>query len=82
MKTLTLTTDHASSSYGVPVLVDLDGNGYGPSDIIPGVGDGLDWLKETAAQVVLDARRHRAERSEIDLSRVTEEQVSIFCGLR
>jgi hypothetical protein len=28
-----LTTDHSSSSYGQPVLVDPDGNAYGPGDI-------------------------------------------------
>lgn len=28
-----LTTDHATSSYGQPVLVDPDGNAYGPDDI-------------------------------------------------
>lgn len=28
-----LTTDHAASSYGQPVLVDPDGNTYGPGDI-------------------------------------------------
>lgn len=31
---LTLTTDHASSSYGIPVLVDADGQAYGPDDEI------------------------------------------------
>lgn len=29
---VTLTTDHASSSYGRPVVVDADGNAHGPSD--------------------------------------------------
>jgi len=37
-----LFTDHAASSYGQPVLVDLDtGDAYGPSDIVqpePGRG--------------------------------------------
>jgi len=31
-----LTTDHAASSYGVPVLVTL-GAAYGPADILPSV---------------------------------------------
>ena len=31
----TLTTDHAASSYRIPVLVDADGNAYGPSDTLP-----------------------------------------------
>lgn len=30
-----LTTDHPSSSYGQPVLVDPQGNPYGPGDITP-----------------------------------------------
>ena len=28
----TLTTNHPASSYGIPVLVTLDGRGYGPSE--------------------------------------------------
>lgn len=28
-----ITTDHAASSYGQPVLIDPDGNAYGPGDI-------------------------------------------------
>lgn len=31
----TLTTEHAVSSYGVPVLVDEAGHVYGPSDLPP-----------------------------------------------
>jgi len=31
-----LTTDHAVSSYDIPVLVDKDGNTYGPQDTLPG----------------------------------------------
>lgn len=33
---MTLTTDHSASSYGVPALVDSDGNCYGPADVVPG----------------------------------------------
>lgn len=29
-----LTTEHASSSYGIPVLV-MDGQAYGPADLLP-----------------------------------------------
>ena len=32
--TYCLTTEHAASSYGVPVLVDEDGIAYGPADIV------------------------------------------------
>jgi hypothetical protein len=34
--TMWLTTDHAASSYGRPVLVDGNGNAYGPQDSVPG----------------------------------------------
>lgn len=30
-----LTTDHAASSYGQPVLVDEDGEAYGVADVLP-----------------------------------------------
>jgi hypothetical protein len=36
-KIVGLTTDHPASSYGVPVLVDDQGNAYGPRDIVDGV---------------------------------------------
>ncbi len=32
---LTLTTNHAASSYGLPVLVDENRNAYGPADTLP-----------------------------------------------
>lgn len=41
-----LTTEHSSSSYGIPVLVDEEGNAYGPSDILPGIS-GLEWMNES-----------------------------------
>lgn len=31
----TLSTDHAASSYGIPVLVDEGGNAYSPEDVMP-----------------------------------------------
>jgi len=34
MKKIALTTDHPSSSYGLPVLV-IDGQAYGPGDMTP-----------------------------------------------
>jgi hypothetical protein len=39
MKTYRLTTNHAASSYGQPVLVDEAGTAYGPNDILP-TGEG------------------------------------------
>ena len=38
-----LSTDHAASSYGIPVLVDVDGKAYGPLDTLPDTL-GLPWL--------------------------------------
>lgn len=35
LATLRLTTDHAASSYGVPVLVDGDDVAYGTADVTP-----------------------------------------------
>lgn len=39
-----LTTDHPASSYGIPVMVDDDGNAYGPRDVVPGTGVEAVWL--------------------------------------
>lgn len=37
-----LTTDHAASSYGAPVLVDMQtGVAYGPADVVPIYNDDL-----------------------------------------
>lgn len=38
-----LTTDHASSSYGIPVLVDDFGNAYGPGDNLSSRGPASDF---------------------------------------
>jgi hypothetical protein len=32
---LTLTTNHAASSYGIPVLIDENKNAFGPADTLP-----------------------------------------------
>lgn len=32
---LTITTEHPSSSYGIPVCVDTEGNVYGKGDVFP-----------------------------------------------
>lgn len=48
---LTLTTNHPSSSYGIPVLVDENGNAYGPADRIK--------TTETAAEFVRRAQKGR-----------------------
>ena len=54
-----LTTNHSASSYGQPVLVDPDGNAYGPGDIAaPLVG-----LKEAAAILGWDPRKVATYRS-------------------
>lgn len=41
--TYTLTTDHPASSYGLPVLV-VDGEAYGPSDILPSGESAAAWV--------------------------------------
>jgi hypothetical protein len=43
-----LTTDHSQSCYGIPVLVDQDGNAYGPGDTLP---DGRSARLAAAASV-------------------------------
>lgn len=35
----TLTTDHAASSYGQPVIVAEDGTAYGPGDVLDYAGE-------------------------------------------
>ena len=44
-----LTTEHSNSSYGIPVMVLDDGEGYARADSLPNrAGDALDWLVESA----------------------------------
>ena len=55
-----LSTDHAASSYGQPVLVNLDtGDAYGPGDILQYPPDGYmtaaDAVRRLATTVQLDA---------------------------
>ena len=60
-----ITTEHAASSYGMPVLV-IDGQAYGPGDILPNPpGDPLDFLHEPArvAVLVAKARLHNEDGS-------------------
>lgn len=47
--TLTLTTAHAASSYGKPVLL-LDGEAYGPADMTPAGMTGAELLATWAAR--------------------------------
>lgn len=56
-KELVLTTNHAASSYGMPVAVDEEGNAYGPKDLVGGQFDvdpdpRLDWLTECCETMV------------------------------
>lgn len=48
-ETLTLTTAHSASSYGVPVLV-IDGEPYGPADLVPGGIIAADLVDQWAAR--------------------------------
>ena len=54
-----LTTDHSASSYNQPVLVDPQGNAYGPGDIIPQ----LVGVREAATILGWDPRRVTTYRS-------------------
>ena len=47
-----LTTDHAASSYGQPVLV-RDGMAYGPADTLP-FPEGMEFLASAAGEWVAD----------------------------
>lgn len=49
--TLTLTTAHAASSYGVPVLV-IDGEAYGPADMTPAGMTGAELVHAWTARFV------------------------------
>jgi hypothetical protein len=41
-----LTTDHAASSHGIPVLVDDQGRAYGPLDLLPENISAASWASE------------------------------------
>lgn len=47
----TLTTDHAASSYGIPVLL-IEGVAYGPADRVPGLPNADIFGGTTAASLV------------------------------
>lgn len=53
----TLTTGHLASYYGIPALVDKDGNAYGPADPIntPGTAAGFSLEPYPAALIVAAA---------------------------
>jgi hypothetical protein len=51
-KAIILNTDHAASSYDVPVAI-VDGKVYGPDDTLPCWKDKtLDWITEPARQTI------------------------------
>lgn len=50
-----LSTEHPASSYGLPVLVDEEGNAYGQADCLPDAEHIIDWLCEPASTTVLVA---------------------------
>ena len=47
LESITLTTAHAASSYGRPVLV-IDGQAYGPADMTPAGIIAADLVREVA----------------------------------
>ena len=40
-----LTTSHSASSYGTPVLIDEDGQAYGPGDMLPSGESAADYVR-------------------------------------
>ena len=62
-----LTTDHAASSYGFPVLVGPDGTAFGPEDHIPGTSSPawmwVDWASVTPEAEPMQARFVNARAS-------------------
>lgn len=46
-----LTTDHPASSYGIPVLVDLDGHAFGPRDRFQDSPDAAEAWRGTAERI-------------------------------
>ena len=64
----TLTTDHAASSYGQPVVVDAVGRAYGPGDLLGYIhlrgvrsdytAEQLAWLDDQIIQTTVAAERH------------------------
>ena len=69
----TLTTNHAASSHGQPVLIAPDGKAYGPGDVVPWQEEGddpLPWLGHpTAAEIVLNYYVNERPNTE-DIERV------------
>lgn len=65
----TLTTDHAESSYGQPVIVGDDGTAYGPGDVYDGHWSGdpkapRDRALETAAAAAGFVRESNSRETE------------------
>lgn len=84
-----LTTDHAASSYGIPVLV-IDGQTYGPADYLPAVDEstlGSDFfgtapLREVLAgwHVLTAVDSERVQHDEFDGKVHPEPIVEAFLG--
>jgi len=55
VETLTLTTAHAASSYGQPVLL-LDGDAFGPGDMTPAGMTGAELVTTWAARFIREDR--------------------------
>jgi len=67
--TLTLTTAHAASSYGVPVLV-IEGAAYGPADMTPAGVTGAELVTAWAARFAGQGQADRAPDGAAILSQV------------
>ena len=65
IKTVTITDEHSASSYGVPVAV-VEGEAYGPNDLLPiWANDELNWLNDAAKTVVAAASLEMRKNGEI-----------------
>jgi hypothetical protein len=60
-----LTTNHAASSYGQPVLVDESGTAYGQQDVLPNGQVAMKWVRAELENC--DARIARGEKSNIEV---------------
>ena len=70
-----LTTDHAASSYGYPVLVGGDGQAYGPGDLLP---DGTPAADLAAEALAMLERFCALKRPEAELPATWEHFRSLF----
>lgn len=69
MSTIILTTEHAASSYGLPVLA-VDGEPYGPADILPSGEPAVAWVTRWSTEPARTA-------DELDMARAFLRQAGL-----